>query len=88
MALCFAVFIASEFMPVRLLPPISAELGVSEGQPGQAISILGLFAVITSLTIAGVTRGVHRKQVQSRFPVLLLVSEPIAAFAPAYTPSK
>jgi predicted MFS family arabinose efflux permease len=65
MALCVAVLIASEFMPVSLLTPIAGELGVSEGQAGQAISISGLFAVITSLTIAGLTRGVDRKQVQS-----------------------
>ena len=41
MALCVAVLIASEFMPVSLLTPIAADLGISEGQAGQAISISG-----------------------------------------------
>jgi len=84
MALCVAVLIASEFMPVSLLTPIAGELGVSEGQAGQMISISGLFAVITSLTIAGLTRGIDRKQVQSGFAVLLIVSTLIVAFAPSY----
>ena len=53
MALCVAVLIASEFMPVSLLTPIAADLGISEGRAGQAISVSGLFAVVTSLSIAG-----------------------------------
>src|SRR5690606_12560639 len=43
------VLVASEFMPVSLLTPIAGELGISEGQAGQAIAISGLFAVLTSL---------------------------------------
>lgn len=84
MALCVAVLIASEFMPVSLLTPIASELGVTEGQAGQAVSISGLFAVITSLTIAGLTRGVDRKLVQSSFAALLIVSALIVASAPSY----
>ena len=49
MALSVAVLIASEFMPVSLLTPIAGDLGLTEGQAGQAISISGLFAVVTSL---------------------------------------
>lgn len=79
MALCVSALIASEFMPVSLLTPIAGELGVSEGQAGQMISISGLFAVITSLTIAGLTSGVDRKQVQSAFAILLIVSALIVA---------
>ena len=61
MALCVAVLIASEFMPVSLLTPIAGDLGITEGQAGQAISISGLFAVITSLFVAGLTRRIDRK---------------------------
>ena len=52
MALCVSVLIASEFMPVSPLTPIAGDLGLTEGQAGQAISISGLFAVLTSLTVA------------------------------------
>ncbi len=43
MSLCCAVLIASEFMPVSLLTPISSDLNMSEGQVGQAIAISGYF---------------------------------------------
>lgn len=82
MALCVAVLIASEFMPVSLLTPIAGELGLSEGQAGQAISISGLFAVVTSLFVARLTRDIDRKIVLSSFSVLLIVSGAIVTFAP------
>lgn len=84
MALCVAVLIASEFLPVSLLTPIAQELGVTEGAAGQAISISGLFAVITSLTIARLTRGIDRKRVQSALTCLLTLSALIVSFAPDY----
>ncbi|WFS04111.1 MFS transporter [Rhizobium tumorigenes] len=63
MTLCVFVLIASEFMPVSLLTPIAADLGVSEGSTGQAISISGIFAVFTSLFIAGLTQRLDRRLV-------------------------
>jgi predicted MFS family arabinose efflux permease len=44
--------VASEFMPVSLLTPVAAALHISEGHAGQAISVSGAFAVITSLFIS------------------------------------
>ncbi|OMQ39850.1 MFS transporter [Ensifer sp. 1H6] len=85
MALCVAVLIASEFMPVSLLTPIASDLVMTEGQAGQAISISGLFAVVTSLFIAGITRSIDRKVVLSSFSVLLVASGLIVTFAPNYT---
>ena len=84
MALCLAVLIASEFMPVSLLTPIAGDLGLTDGQAGQAISISGLFAVVTSLFVAGLTRGLDRKNVLTAFSVLLIVSGTIVAIAPNY----
>ena len=52
MTLCVAMLIASEFLPVSLLTAIAADLRATEGMAGQAISISGLFAVVTSLFIA------------------------------------
>ena len=74
MALCVAVLIASEFMPVSLLSPIATDLGITEGQTGQAISISGAFAVVTSLLVAGLTRRIDRRIVVTAFTVLLIVS--------------
>lgn len=84
MALCVAVLIASEFMPVSLLSPIAADLGVSEGVTGQAISISGVFAVLTSLFVAGATRKIDRRLVISGFSALLIVSGTIVTFAPNF----
>ncbi|MBX3568690.1 MAG: MFS transporter [Rhizobiaceae bacterium] len=84
MALCVAVLIASEFLPVSLLSPIAADLGTTEGRTGQAISISGAFAVMTSLLIAGLTRRIDRKLVVIGFTLLLILSGLAVAFAPNY----
>jgi hypothetical protein len=52
MALCVSLLIAAEFMPMSLLTPIANDLGATVGMAGQAISISGHFAVVTSLLIA------------------------------------
>ncbi|UVC16035.1 MFS transporter [Mesorhizobium onobrychidis] len=84
MALCVAVLIASEFMPVSLLSPIAADLGITEGRTGQAISISGAFAVVTSLLVSSLTRRIDRKLVVSGFTVLLIASGLAVTFAPSY----
>lgn len=84
MALCVAVLIASEFMPVSLLTPIASDLAMTEGQAGQAISISGLFAVGTSLFIAGWTRRLDRKLVLTGFSLLLVLSGIIVTLAPTH----
>ncbi len=84
MALCVSVLIASEFMPVSLLSPIAADLGITEGQTGQAISISGAFAVLTSLFVASLTRPIDRKLVVTGFTVLLIVAGLAVTFAPNF----
>lgn len=84
MALCVAVLIASEFMPVSLLTPIATDLGVTQGQTGQAISISGIFAVLTSLFISGLTRRFDRRLVLLSFSASLVLSGAIVTFAPNY----
>jgi DHA1 family purine ribonucleoside efflux pump-like MFS transporter len=81
MALCVVVLIASEFMPVSLLTPIAQDLGISQGQAGQAISISGFFAVITSLLNAPLTGRFDRKKVLLGFTILLTVSGAIVTLA-------
>lgn len=84
MTLCVFVLIASEFMPVSLLTPIAADLGVTAGQTGQAISISGVFAVITSLFIATVTRRLDRRIVVLGLTGLLGISGIVVTLAPTY----
>ncbi|MDH6265628.1 putative MFS family arabinose efflux permease [Rhizobium sp. SG_E_25_P2] len=84
MALTVSVLIASEFMPVSLLTPIAHDLSMLEGQAGQAISISGFFAVVTSLFIARLTAGIDRKTVLTWFSALLVFSALVVTFAPTY----
>lgn len=83
-ALAAFALVASEFMPVSVLTPIAHELHVTDGQAGQAITISGLFALITSLCIARLAGRLDRKLLLSALTVLMIVSATVAAFAPTY----
>jgi predicted MFS family arabinose efflux permease len=76
--------VASEFMPVSILTPIAADLSISEGQAGQAISVSGAFAVITSLCLSAVTSRLDRKHVLLGLVALMLASGTLAALAPSF----
>lgn len=84
MTLCAFALVASEFMPVSLLTPVAADLKVSEGLAGQAISVSAAFAVVTSLCIAALAGRVSRKTVLLWMTGLMFVSGPIIALAPNY----
>ena len=80
MAMTVSVLIASEFMPVSLLTPIARDLTMLEGQAGQAISISGFFAVVTSLFVARLTAGIDRKTVLTWFSGVISADD----YAPAF----
>jgi predicted MFS family arabinose efflux permease len=84
MALCVALLIASEFMPVSLLTPMAEGLRATEGQTGQAISISGLFAVAASLLITTAAGTLNRKWVLVAMTGLMLVSLGLVAAAPNF----
>jgi predicted MFS family arabinose efflux permease len=69
---------------VSLLSPIAADLDITAGRTGQAISISGAFAVVTSLLVAGLTRRIDRRLVVTGFTLLLIVSGLAVTFAPNY----
>ena len=84
MTLCVFAPIASEFMPMSLLTPIAAELQVSEGMAGQGIAISGVFAVVTSLSISWIARGLNRKLLLLGLTALMGLSGGIVSLAPNY----
>lgn len=84
MALCVALLIASEFMPVSLLTPMAEGLSASVGQTGQAISISGLFAVIASLGVSTIAGRLNRKWVLVGLTGLMGVSLVLVAAAPNF----
>jgi predicted MFS family arabinose efflux permease len=84
MALCVALLIASEFMPVSLLTPMAEGLGASIGQTGQAVSISGLFAIAASIAITTVAGRLNRKWVLVTLTALMLMSLALVAAAPNF----
>jgi len=81
MSLCCAVLIASEFMPVSLLTPISSDLNMSEGQVGQAIAISGIFAVFSSLSISRIFKAWDRRHIILLLTLLMIASGIVVTFA-------
>ena len=84
MTLCVFLLIASEFMPVSLLTPIAKDLHASAGMAGQAISISGLFAVVTSFCIATLASKYDRKSVLVGLTGIMLLSLMLIAVAPNF----
>jgi predicted MFS family arabinose efflux permease len=84
MSLCVALLIAAEFMPVSLLTPIARDLHASAGMAGQAISISGFFAVVTSLYIATFASRYDRKRVLLGLTGIMILSLLLIAVAPNF----
>ena len=84
MTLCVFVLIASEFMPVSLLTPLAADLGVTEGLAGQGIAISGALAVLTSLFLSWLAGNMNRKHLLLGMTILMALSGLIIAFAQNY----
>src|SRR3954465_851607 len=84
MALCVALLIAAEFMPVSLLTPIANDLGATVGMAGQAISISGLFAGMRSLFIATFAARFDRRHVLIGLTGIMLCSLVLIAMAPNF----
>lgn len=73
--------VTAEFLPVSLLTPLAADLGISVGAAGQAVTATAVVGAIVAPTMAIMTRGVDRRYVMWAFSIALLVSNLIAAFA-------
>lgn len=84
MTLCVFVLIASEFMPVSLLTPITADLRVSEGLAGQGIAISGALAVLTSLSLSTLAGNLNRKYLLLGMTALMALSATMVALSPSY----
>jgi predicted MFS family arabinose efflux permease len=84
MTLCVFALIASEFMPVSLLTPLAADLGVTEGLAGYGIAISGAFAVLTSLAISRLAGSIDRRTLLLTLTALMAVSGGVVALAPNY----
>ncbi|WP_230719733.1 MFS transporter [Martelella mediterranea] len=82
-AMTLGVFglVTAEFLPASLLTPIAADLGISEGAAGQAVTMTAMFGFAASLLISAAARGADRRHMMMIFSVLLIVSNLMVAFA-------
>ena len=76
--------IIAEFLPAGVLTSMAADLKISEGMAGQAVTATSVFAVVTSLLVAYATRNVNRKKVLLWLSSCLTTSSLIVAFAPNF----
>lgn len=73
--------VTAEFLPASLLTPMAADVGVSVGVAGQAVTATAVIAGIAGLAAAIVTRGIDRRIVVWSLTSLLVLSSIIAAVA-------
>lgn len=74
--------VTAEFLPSSLLTPMAADLSVTEGMAGQAVTATAAVALVTSLLITTVTRRIDRRFVLLAFSALLVASNLMVALAP------
>ncbi len=74
--------VTAEFLPASLLTPMAAELGITEGAAGQAVTATALVAMVASLVVSAATQRIDRRHLMIVFSTLLVISNLIVAFAP------
>jgi predicted MFS family arabinose efflux permease len=79
----FAI-VLSEFLPIGLLPAISADLAVGIGTAGLLVVLTGLFAAIAAPVVTVATTALDRRLVLAGLSALLVVSDALAALAPSF----
>ncbi|TFC85061.1 MFS transporter [Cryobacterium sinapicolor] len=86
LALAAAVFLSvtSEMLPTGLLPDMSRTLGVTEGQVGLLVSWFAFTVVLTSTSLAHLTRRLPRHGLIVFVLVVLAISNVLTAIAPNY----
>ncbi|PDT53180.1 MULTISPECIES: MFS transporter [Sinorhizobium] len=82
-SLALGVFglVTAEFLPASVLTPMAADLAISDGTAGQAVTATAVVGAIAAPTIAIVTRGFDRRLVLWGFTLALILSSLLAAMA-------
>ncbi|MFD7517293.1 MFS transporter [Streptomyces niveus] len=78
------VFLTTELMPIGLLTPLSASLGVSVGSVGLMVTAQGLAAGLGVPFIVAWTRRVNRRRLLTTLLAVLAVGNLITSIAPNY----
>jgi DHA1 family purine ribonucleoside efflux pump-like MFS transporter len=82
-SLALGVFglVTAEFLPASLLTAMAADLGVSDGAAGQAVTATAAVGAVAALTLPILTRAIDRKRVILALTTLLVLSNVLAATA-------
>ena len=85
-SLTFGAFalISSELLPMAVLTPMAADLGVSEGAAGQAVTLTAIFAGIAAPTVALIIGRLDRKLINLVLCMLVIASNVAVAFTSDY----
>lgn len=76
--------ISSELLPMAVLTPMAADLGVTEGAAGQAVTLTALFAGFAAPTVALIIGRVDRKLINLALCALVIASNIAVAFTSDY----
>ena len=86
LALGVGSLMTAEMLPISLLTPMAADLAVTEGVAGQAVSASAIVAVLTSLLIAPLIRSTDRRRVLLVLATAQVASNLAVALAPSFLP--
>lgn len=78
------VAVTSEFLPIGLLPQLTAELGITEAHVGLLITVFAASVVIATAPLTHLTRSVPRKSLLIALLAVFAVANLVAALAPSY----
>lgn len=78
------VAVTSEFLPIGLLPQLTAELGITEAQVGLLITVFAASVVVATAPLTHLTRSVPRKSLLIALLAVFAVANLVAALAPSY----
>lgn len=86
-SLAFGVFglVTAEFLPVSLLTPMAADLGVSNGAVGQAITATAVVAAVAGPLLVLGSGRIDRRSIVWTLMALLAVSSVLSAYASSIT---
>lgn len=76
--------ISSELLPMAVLTPMAAELGVTEGAAGQAVTLTALFAGIAAPTVTLIIGRLDRKLINLALCALVIASNFAVALTSDY----
>jgi predicted MFS family arabinose efflux permease len=78
------VLVLSEFLPIGLLPAISADLNVSVGTAGLMVVATGLAGAVSAPLVTVLTSRLDRRIVLLALTALLVIADTVGALAPNF----